>query len=268
MQQNSLDLDVDWGLVVINQNKLAKKLAFFKDCEETKWKMWKKKLVPSSLPSSVQAQCVALNRKLKRKLRSQRRKFYKKQSAIVNTAHYALENNLVRNLTTVEVPLYSIAVLSYGPGWIPPPEKNINQLKVDALNTANKQSWAAIFKDSSESTTKEVPLSLLKKDVTSPAPLVKDTAVNQSRDAIRNFSANVSPQRCKHRLNKFEREGLQWLKNAVRSRKIAITQADKGGCILIVYPELIVSSTIEKLNDVSGEVQSYVSEEVQSYVSG
>ena len=108
------------------------------------------------------------------------------------------------------VPLYSIAVLSNGPGWIPPPEPNINQLKVDALNTANKQSWVAIFKDSAESTINEVPFSLLKNDVTNPAPLVNDSAINQSRDTIRNFAANVSPERCKHRLNKFEKEGLQW----------------------------------------------------------
>ena len=77
------------------------------------------------------------------------------------------------------MPLYSIAVLSYGPGWIPPPEPNNNQLKVDALNTANKQSWAAIFKDSAESTINEVPFSLLKNDVMNPAPLVNDSAINQ-----------------------------------------------------------------------------------------
>jgi hypothetical protein len=197
----------------------------------------------------VKYSTVVSKRKSKRKLRSQRRKFHKKHLAIINTANYALENNLVRNLTKIEVPLYSIAVLSYGPGWIPPPEKNIDQLKVDAFNAANKQSWAAMFEDIAKSNTQEVPLSLLKNDVTSPAPLVQDTVINQARDAIRNFATNVSPEKCKHRLNKFEKEGLQWLKTAVRTRKIAITQADKGGCILIVYPDLILSSTKAKLND-------------------
>lgn len=42
---------------------------------------------------------------------------------------------------------------------------------------------------------------------------------------------------------------MQWLKNAVKSQKIAVTQADKGGCILIVKPKLILSSTEEKLKD-------------------
>ena len=86
--------------------------------------------------------------------------------------------------------------------------------------------------------------------ISCPAPLVKDAVINQSKDAIRNFASNVCPSRCKTSLNKFEREGLQWLKRAVRTHKIAITQADKGGSILIVKPELIVSSTYEKLNDI------------------
>ena len=120
LQQNNFELAVDNGLVVINENKLAKKLAFFEKCEETKWKMWKKKCVPASLPNFIQSNYVASKRKFKRKLRTQRRKFHKKHLTIINTAHYALKNNLVRNLTKIEVPLYSIAVLSYGPGWIPP----------------------------------------------------------------------------------------------------------------------------------------------------
>ena len=50
-------------------------------------------------------------------------------------------------------------------------------------------------------------------------------------------------------MNRFEIEGLTWLKSAVSSGQIAVTQADKGGCILIVDPELIISSTEEKLMD-------------------
>ena len=60
---------------------------------------------------------------------------------------------------------------------------------------------------------------------------------------------SFAPSKPISKLNCFEREGLQWLKNAVKCRKIAVTQADKGGCILIVDPELIITSTLEKLND-------------------
>ena len=246
LSKDNSDKLVDQGLIILNKKKLDKKLAFYAECDENKWKEWGRNTVIAS-----RTDCVALSRKLKRKIRSVRRKLHKKETALVNAAHYALNNNLVMNLTDIEVPLFSIAVLSYGPGWIPTPTLNLNQLKVDALNAANKQVWSAMFKDANNNSDKIVPLSLLKNDITSSAPLCDDPVVNQSKDTIKNFASNVNPAKCKNKLNKFEREGLQWLKHAVRTRKIAITQADKGGCILIVPPDLIVSSTLEKLNDTS-----------------
>ena len=225
---------------------------FFKECELTKWKDWEKKNVTSTRVSRFgQNHNVALSRKLKRKRCSQRRKLFKKEAAIKNTARYALEHNLVRNLTTVEVPLFSIAVLSYGPGFVPTPSLNHNQFKIDALNAANKQVWSAMFNDSPSNTESIVPLSLLKNDVTASAPIVTDHAVNQSREMIKNFASNVTPSKCKSKLNRFELEGLRWLQVAVKTKKIAITEADKGGCVLIVSPDLIVTSTQEKLSDVS-----------------
>ena len=59
----------------------------------------------------------------------------------------ALRDNLVVNLSDIEVPKYSIAILSYGPGWIPSPSLNPLQFKIDCLNAANKQSWVALYKD-------------------------------------------------------------------------------------------------------------------------
>ena len=174
---------------------------------------------------------------------------HKKESNLINAAHFAIENNLVRNLSSVEVPLFSIGILSYGPGWIPTPSFNENQFNIDALNAANKQVWSAMFKDSPANADNDVPLSLLKNAVTAPAPNVEDYVVNRSKEVIVNFASNVAPSKPISKLNCFEREGLQWLKNAVKCRKIAVTQADKGGCILIVDPELIITSTLEKLND-------------------
>ena len=245
--QNVAD-DVDWRFVASKKKKLVKKLAFFEECELTKWKEWKKKIVGSS-SIVVGNISVAFSRKYKRKVRNRRRKLLKKEYAIKNAAHYALDNNLVRNLTDVDVPLFSIAILSYGPGFIPTPSLDTNQFKIDAQNAANKQVWAAMFKDSADNTDNNVPLSLLKNDVTASAPVVPDYVVNQVRDKIKDFANNVNPARCKSKLNKFEVEGLKWLETAVKMKKIAITQADKGGCILIVNPDLIVSCTQEKLDD-------------------
>ena len=37
-------------------------------------------------------------------------------------------------------------------GFIPTPKLHTNQLKIDAQNAANKQVWAAMFKDSTVNT--------------------------------------------------------------------------------------------------------------------
>ena len=246
----TVKLEVDCGLVASNRKKLYKKLMFFEECELTKWEDWEKKNISLiKLSSCTQDRNVAVSRKMKRKIRSKRRKLFKKEAALKSTARYALENNLVRNLTTVEVPLFSIAVLSYGPGFIPTPTLDRSQFKVDALNAANKQVWSAVYNDSSSSNVNIVPPSLLKNAVTASAPTVNDRAVNQSREMMKNFASSVNAPKCKSKLDKFELEGLQWLQAAVKTKKIAITEADKGGCILIVTPDLIVTSTLEKLSD-------------------
>ena len=243
---------VDGGLVAVNKRKLLKKLNFYRVCEDTKWVDWQRRdIILHQCADKMKDIHVASVRKWKQKIRAKRRKLFKKEALLRNVACLALETGLVRNLTDVPVPEFSIAVLSYGPGWIPTPNSfDENQFKVDAANAANKQVWSAIFKDSTDDTNNVVPLSLLKNPVTAPAPLVDDFVVNQAKEVIVDFAKNVSPSKCKSKLNRFELEGLSWLKNAVNSKQIAITQADKGGCILIVDPNLIISSTEEKLMDV------------------
>ena len=257
------DNTLNTNLIRTNQDKLNKKLKFYSSCDETKFSHWpyKKEKTPSvaavsswqklkqSLLQAWSSQTVS--RKNKRKLRSKRRKMVKKEAALRARAAFALENNLVRNLTGVDVPEYSIAVLSYGAGWIPTPSFNQNQFHLDAVNTANKQCWAAVFKDSPVDSVPVLPAALLKKSFTSPCTSATDPVINQGATVIKNFGENLVPQPCPSNMNRFEREGLNWLREATKSGSIAISQADKGGCILIVTPELVLLSTSGKLADPS-----------------
>ena len=110
-----------------------------------------------------------LSKKQKRKNRSKIRKSAKKEAALISRASFALENNLVRNLTDIVIPAFSIAVLSYGAGWIPSPRFNVHQFRLDGMNAANKQEWAAVFNaEEHEPVDLHVPLSLLKKPFTTP----------------------------------------------------------------------------------------------------
>ena len=55
----------------------------------------------------------------------------------------------------------------------------------------------------------------------------------------------------KRNVTKDEADGLQWLIRKTNNGELAVVQADKGGAILIVYPELLRKKVLEKLNDVS-----------------
>ena len=221
VKESNVQMKQDIGLIILNRKKLQKKIEFYCECEDNKWKDWKRKknVQLRTCGSSGNIQWTASINKAKRKFRAKVRKLHKKETKLIDAAHYALNNNLVRNLSGIKVPLFSIAILSYGPGWIPPPLFDQNQFNIDALNAANKQVWASIFNDSTSNAKNDVPLSLLKTQVTSPAPPVKDYVVSQVKEDIINFASNLSPKSCKSKLNRYELEGLQWLKNAVKTKK-------------------------------------------------
>ena len=46
-----------------------------------------------------------------------------------------------------------------------------------------------------------------------------------------------------------ERKGLKWLEDMISKNKLSVVSADKGGAILIVYPELLRRKVLEKLNN-------------------
>ena len=69
------------------------------------------------------------------------------------------------NLTNIEVPKFSIAVLSYGPGWIPYPSFDSDKFRVDTLSAANKQCWSVLFKDKDSAESPNLPPELLKNEV-------------------------------------------------------------------------------------------------------
>ena len=242
---NLPDLKCNERLVGIQKRKFMKKIQFMEQTEDTKWKDWNnKKLVTDNLN---QYNKISSSRKEKRRFKAKKRKIRKKAEALEQRAKFALDNNLVINLTDEEIPAYSIAVLSYGPGWIPSPHFNELEFKVDGYNAANRQAWNALYKDNDVSP--DLPSELLKSNVTSTCTTFEDPVIKQVKSSLVTFVENVNPVKPKTNMNKFELEGLNWLKSAVKSSKIAITSADKGGAIIIVTPAIIKDITAEKVSD-------------------
>ena len=253
-------MKVDKKLVAHQRKKHAKKLIHLQNLDETKWYEWSpKRITASNVAAYDKIKC---SRKAKRKIKAKKRKLVKAERVLKQRANYALENNLVINFTNVDVPLLSIAILSYGPGWIPTPSFNQLQFKISGLNCANKQAWAALFftgkteeknnSDSSQTRSKSFPGSLLRNEVTTACNLIRDKSVGYVKENISQFASDmVRPRKVESNMNKFEKEGLEWLLEAVKNKVIAVTLADKGGAILIVKPEIIQAKTIEKLKDVN-----------------
>ena len=249
-QQNpNYKLAINKRLVHLTRKKFAKKLNYFKQCDEDVWADWNKKNIVTSTGTYADYERARLNKKEKRKLRSKKRKCSKKKQLLIERADMAIKQNLVINLSDVEIPKYSIAILSYGQGWIPCPDFDQLRFKIDCLNAANKQSWAAIFKDSDSNI--NIPIELLKNEITPSCNEFFDPVIKQVKNEIVEFSNNVNVMKPKRNLNRFEKEGLFWLRQAIKDEKIAITSADKGGAILVLNPSQIRATTEEKLTDIS-----------------
>ena len=82
----------------------------------------------------------------------------------------------------------------------------------------------------------------------SPEQAVNDIVEDMSRDLDNKLKSNPH-KHSKFNLSQQEKSGLKWLEKMTSESKLAIVQADKGGAILIVYPELLKRKVQEKLND-------------------
>ena len=237
----------DNRLLQMQRKKIEKKMLFLERCEEERFADWRMK---RGVAVTTNAHCKRVSeRKLKRKMKAKSRKLRKKEEAIKERAQKALDKNLVINLTDVDIPLFAVAVLSYGPGWIPCPKFDSMKFTLDGYNAGNKQAWKAKFKGKNSNT--DVPLALLKKEVTSTCTTFDDPAIKDVRDGVAAFVENFTPKRLKTNMNKFEREGFDWLSKSVREGTIAVTSADKGGAIVVMTPELIRNITNQKVSDIS-----------------
>ena len=221
MRNPSYILSVDERAVNMHQKKMNRKIDFLRKCDETKWKGWNKKNISETTLQKYEK--LKSNRKKRRKVKSRARRCRKNEQLLIERADFALKENLVINLTNIEIPKFSIAVLSYGPGWIPHPKFDQEKFKIDTLNAANKQCWSALFKDRKENDQTTLPFELLKNEVTRSCTTLLDPAIRQVKDAMIDVANNVLPPKPKSNINRYEKEGLIWLEKAGKAGEISIT---------------------------------------------
>ena len=96
----------------------------------------------------------------------------------------------------------------------------------------------------------------LQKKCYNPKSPALETAVNEITNSMAHDldsrlrrRSSLAPK--KSNLSAAELIGLKWLEKQTREDKISVVEADKGGAILIVYPNLLKRKTLEKLQDPS-----------------
>ena len=150
-----------------------------------------------------------------------------------------------------EVPLGAISVLGKGLGYVPYPSQNMEQTRLEMRLTVNRIINLSRRKNSSLSSSTDdnninsnKVYSKLKRTYHGIVTPTTDDAVNKLASAMTQDLdgrlRNKPKTRAKRsNLTKDELNGLQWLENMINLDKLNVVQADKGGAILLVNPELL-----------------------------
>ena len=234
-----------------------KKLAFFKQQDATKWKTWPRKTAAILKNIADSKDTNYKNRE------NQRRRKVEKQ------ARKALEDGTVIVLVDLEdeIPLGAVSVLSKGLGFIPTPEIDTMDTRLDMRLTVNRiltssrnsissdtTDQANSVTDSPSSTSEDhlLPSKLSHKSYymsTCDDREVNDIVNSMQSDLDQILQAQRPKKRKKQNLTPCEEKGLKWLQKNVSTKTISIVSADKGGSTLIVDPQMLRKKTLEKLEN-------------------
>ena len=165
-----------------------------------------------------------------------------------------------------DIPMGAISVLEKGLGFVPTPELDVMDNRLDMRLTVNRilsSSKSNLKTDSTEDNNNSInspenlpenslfPQKLLHKNYYKHLPS-EDREVNDIVNSMQTELDQLRQQkpknhRKKRNLNLEEQKGLKWLQQNVNLRRIAILTADKGGSTLIVDPTMLRKKTLEKL---------------------
>ena len=230
--------------------KLEKRLSHFQYQNDYKWKHYELLSKSSSCSKTLIKKAKTDKNKIKKN------KYQLRQ--IAKKAKDAYASGSVINLTELEVPDSAVVVLSYGEGFIPVNNKvDKFELRKETTNSLNKVSNMAYdmenprpAKDSDSTYSCKYPKKLPHKSFVTTKGVVKDSITNKVIEEVNSYADNYTPKnRHKQNLNKYEKEGLAWLKNKTDNHEIVICKADKGGALLILPPQQIKELLEEKLED-------------------
>ena len=239
------------------QKKFNRKINFYKKQDEDKWKNWPCK--DSKKITKKKTNASKTKKNLKRKF-----------NQIKKEANNLLKNGSVRVLMELDVPPEAIAVLGKGLGFVPTPKEDDIELRLEArrcinniINDVNKHAKmeelnsegledVITSNDDLVSSSFSLPsklrqVSYFQKSLNKPNA-ERNFMVQKVKENLNSLKYKKSKQ-IKRNLSFFERKGLDWLSKKVMNEEIFISEADKGGAILIVSKYLLEEKMKQKLEN-------------------
>ena len=240
-------------LPCIDRKKLyrhyKKKIKFYALQDHTKWLNWPPKNV------------IAETRKktVDKKVRNFKKRINRRTRKTKQDAKKALESGAVVILVSEEVPPGAIAVLGKGFGYVPSPPNDISNERLQMRQTVNnilnasRKRCTPSTEENNVNRNEQIPFQLrnVSYSLRAPAPdkqvnTIVERLVTKHDAVLLNEKNKKNP---KSNLSKNESDGLKWIKDMTNKNKISVVQADKGGAILIVSPELLKKKVLEKLEN-------------------
>ena len=220
-----------------------RKMKFYTEQNSSKWSHWPQKSLAKA-PSFTSQTSKLKNFKLWRN---------RKKRKTERDAQRALDQGSVVVMISEVVPLGAIALLGKGLNFIPTPSSDPLAEQLDMrlvqskiLKCANQSEDCPVFQS-------RIPSSLVKTnyglpraaDESSVNTIVDNMISTHNTQLQKKSSRNI----LKKNITKDEESGLNWLVKKSNAGELAVVKADKGGALLIVYPELLRRKVLDKLEN-------------------
>ena len=202
----------------------------------------------------------------------------KKQEKIRALVDKIKDNNVVVNLSNVDIPDAAYLFLSKGLGYIPSTKVDPHDLKYDTTEFIRKLEWKAFFKANPELQSDNHLSGNEYADIKVSSfshPNFTNPLLEDVKTKLFGWISNHIAKAPKSNLTPLELRGRKWLIDQLQNETLFITKADKGGATLImnytdvkssIENELFDERKFQKLEKSTEEQLSYVKDEVKSLV--
>ena len=189
-----------------------------------------------------------VKRKNRQKYRANQRS--KRQSNLKEKVKEIIEDNVVINLSDLEIPDNVYLFLAKGLNFVPSKGTNVHNLKFDASNFIRKLEWKAFFKQHPELQSNDnnrIHNDLLVES--NKHPDFQHTCIDNVKVKLFGWIANHDFKKPKNNLTPAECQGQKWTMEKIKEKKIFVSKAEKGGATLIMNYSTVIDAIEKELFD-------------------